>query len=59
MGDLDILACNGDYISLTNNNAWGKHLLSRMGYVKRRSSTKAKVIIQNFEEVKTQFLLDI
>ena len=55
--DSNLLACNGGYVSLTKY--WGKHLLSRMGYVKRRSSTKAKVIIQNFEEVKTQFLLDI
>lgn len=30
-----------------------------MGFVKRRASTKAKVSIENFEEVKAQFLLDI
>ena len=30
-----------------------------MGFVKRWASTKAKVDIQNFEEVKKQFLLDI
>lgn len=38
---------------------WGKNLLNRMGFVKRRASTKAKVSIENFEEVKAQFLLDI
>ena len=27
--------------------------------MKRRASTKAKVAVQNFEEVKAQFLLDI
>ena len=30
-----------------------------MGNVKRRASTKAKVAVQNFDEVKAQFLLDI
>ena len=30
-----------------------------MGFVKRRASTKAKIEIENFEEVKAQFLLDI
>ena len=30
-----------------------------MGYVKRRASTKAKVTVQDFEDVKAQFLLDI
>ena len=30
-----------------------------MGYVKRRASTKAKVAVQDFKEVKAQFLLDI
>ena len=30
-----------------------------MGFVKRRASTKAKVSIENFEQVKAQFLLDI
>ena len=30
-----------------------------MGFMKRRASTKAKISITNFEEVKTQFLIDI
>ena len=30
-----------------------------MGFVKRRASTKAKVLIENFEQVKAQFLLDV
>ena len=30
-----------------------------MGFVKRRASTKSKVMVENFEEVKAQFLLDI
>ena len=30
-----------------------------MGFVKRRDSTKAKVSVTDFEEIKAQFLLDI
>ena len=55
--DSNLLASNGGHITLSKH--WGKHLLSRMGYVKRRASTKAKVAVQDFEEVKAQFLLDI
>ena len=55
--DSNLLASNGGHIVLSKH--WGKHLLTRMGYVKRRASTKAKVAVQNFDELKTQFLLDI
>lgn len=55
--DSNLLASNGGHIVLTKY--WGKNLLSRMGFVKRRASTKAKVSIENFEEVKAQFLIDI
>ena len=55
--DSNLLVSNGGHIVLTKY--WGKNLLSRMGFVKRRASTKAKVSIENFEEVKAQFLIDI
>lgn len=55
--DSRLLASNGGHIALSKH--WGKHLLARMGFVKRRASTKAKIEIKNFEEVKAQFLLDI
>ena len=55
--DSNLLASNGGHIVLTK--AWGKSILHRMGFVKRRASTKAKVSIENFEQVKAQFLLDI
>ena len=55
--DSNLLACNGGHISLSKH--WGKHLLSHMGYLKHRVSTKAKDAVQDFEEVKAQFLLDI
>ena len=49
--DSNLLASNGGHIVLTKY--WGKGLLTRMGLVKRKASTKAKV------EVKAQYLLDI
>ncbi len=55
--DSNLLSSNGGYISLTKD--WGKSLLRRMGLVKRRASTKSKVSIENFEELKEQYLLDI
>lgn len=55
--DSNLLASNGGHITLTKH--WGKHLLSRMGYVKRRASTKAKITVPNLDELKAQFLLDI
>ena len=55
--DSNLLACNGGHISLSKH--WGKHLLSWMGYVKRRASTKVKAAVQDFEEVKAQFLLEV
>ena len=55
--DSNILAANGGHLVLTRN--WGKSILSRMGFVKRRVSTTAKISVANFEEVKAQFLLDI
>ena len=51
------LAVNGGHIALTKS--WSKHLLERMGFVKRRASTKAKVNIEDFASVKSQFLLDM
>ena len=33
--------------------------MQRMGLVKRRTSTKAKVDVKNFEEIKKGFLLDV
>ena len=55
--DSNLLASNGGHISLTKD--WGKNLLHRMGFVKRRASTKAKVSVTDFEEIKAQFLLDL
>ena len=55
--DSNLLAQNGGHISLSKD--WAKGLMKRMGLVKRRASTKAKVSIANFEEVQSQFLFDV
>lgn len=56
--DSNLLASNGGYVTLTKH--WGKHLLTRMGFVVEcRASTRAKTTVQNSEEVKVQFLTDI
>ena len=44
-------------INLTKG--WAKYLLYRMGYVKWKATSKAKVTIENFEELNEQFLLEI
>ena len=54
----NLFACNGGQILITK--FWAQSLQSRMGFVKRRRSTKAKwPLVQNFDEIKAQFLLDI
>lgn len=55
--DSNLLACNGGHISLTKY--WAKSLLNRLGYVKRRSSTKAKVCVADFQKYKAQFAFDV
>ena len=55
--DSNLLATNGGHIVLTKH--WAKGLLTRMGFVKRRSTTTAKVNVPNFNEVRWQFLVNI
>ena len=51
------LQVNGGHISLTKH--WAKNFLRRIGYVKRKGTTKAKVSVENFTALKDQFLLDV
>ena len=44
-------------IELTKD--WAKYLLHHMGFVKRKATTKAKVDVKEFEEIKRLFLLDV
>ena len=55
--DHNLLASNGGHISLTKN--WGKSFLKRMGFVKRRASTSAKVMPDKFDELKAQYIFDV
>ena len=43
----NLLKCNGGHISLTKN--WAKYVTKRMGFVKRRASSTAKVSVNDFE----------
>ena len=52
--DANLLKCNGGHIEITK--FWTLSLLQRMGFVKRRSTTKCKISVADFEEKKAQFL---
>ena len=55
--DSTSLAEFGGHITLTKD--WAKSLLRRMGFVKRRGTTKNKATVENFNEIKGDFLRDI
>ena len=55
--DANLLAENGGEIKLTDE--WAKNVLKRMGYVKRKACSKAKVDPEHFEKLKEDFLLEI
>jgi transposase-like protein len=55
--DSNLLASNGGHIFLTKH--WGKNTLHRMGLVKRKGTTKAKVSVEDFDVLKAQSLSDI
>ena len=57
MSDELFKAQHGSNVNLTKD--WAKYLMYHMGLVKRRASTKAKISIENFEEVKKLLLHDI
>lgn len=51
------LACNGGHILLTKD--WSRYLLEKVHFVKRKANTKAKITVENFTELKFNFLSDI
>jgi len=51
-----MLASNGGHVVLTKK--WSKYLLTMMGFVKRKASTKARGNVNDFVEVKTNYLAD-
>ena len=55
--DSNLLYSNGGSLVLTKD--WARNILNRMGMVRRRGNTKAKVSVENFDQVKRLFLLDV
>ena len=53
----NLLAVNGGHVVLTKE--WARNILHRLGYVKRKSNSKAKVIPDDFTQLKSNFLADI
>ena len=51
------LACNGGPVVLTED--WSRYLLERMQFVKRKANRKAKVSVENFAQLKHDYLSDI
>ena len=53
--DSNLLSENGGRLSLTKD--WAKNLLKRMNYVKRRSSSTAKVSLDNLTNLSPSLFL--
>ena len=41
------------------NKVWAQYLLHQMGFVKCKATTKAKVTVENFAKLRSDYLLDI
>ena len=41
------------------NKEWAQSILRRMGFTKRKANSKSKVLPENFDEIRDQFLTDI
>ena len=52
-----LLAYNGGSVVLAKD--WSRYLLERMHFVKRKANTKAKVSVENFTQLKYNYLSDI
>ena len=59
--DSNLLYSNGGSLALTKD--WARNILNRMRMVRRRgntkANTKAKVSVENFDQVKRLFLMDV
>ena len=53
--DSNLFASNGGHIVLTKH--WGKHLLGRMGFVKRRAISRPKLLLKSLRHLRHSFLL--
>ena len=52
-----LLNDHGEPLNLSKE--WAKSVLRRMGYSKRRANSKSKLLLSDFIQLKTQFLLDL
>ena len=55
--DTSLLECNGGYVTL--KKSWAKYLMCKMRFVKRKATTKCKIDIKNFEQLKEEILITI
>ena len=55
--DRNLLSENGGPFKVSNT--WAKSFLQRIGFVKWRGSSTAKMTVTNYKEVREQFLFDI
>ena len=53
--DPTLLECKGGYVTL--KESWAKYQLNKMNYVKWTATTKCKVDVKNFEQVKGEYLI--
>ena len=54
--DRNLMVQNGAHVDLTTS--WEKYLFQHFGFVKRRSSMKAKISALNFNQLQKQFCYD-
>ena len=54
--DPRLLGSYGGHISFSKD--WARHMLQRIGFVKRKGTTKAKSQVDNFDKLKYQFYLN-
>lgn len=55
--DSRLLAENGGYMVFTKD--WAHYLLAQIGFVKRKANSKVKISVNDFDELKEQFLCSI
>ena len=54
-----ILMKHKSHCDIKLNKEWARSVLRRMGFMKRRANSKSKILPDNFEEIKEQFLTDV
>ena len=55
--DPGLLASAGESVVFTKDWACYRYLLQRMGYVKRKATTKAKATVEDFHALKSDLIL--